>query len=50
MSTPSLSGTTRWRLVGGITCGWAITPVLAGLVSFICLFIAQNVFLQTVCL
>jgi PiT family inorganic phosphate transporter len=38
----------RWRVVGGIACGWATTPVLAGLVSFICLFIAQNVFLQTV--
>jgi inorganic phosphate transporter, PiT family len=38
----------RWRVVGGITCGWVATPVLAGLVSFICLFIAQNVFLQTV--
>jgi len=38
----------RWRVVGGITCGWAITPLLAGVVSFICLFIAQNVFLQTV--
>lgn len=38
----------QWRVVGGITCGWAITPVIASLVSFICLFIAQNVFLQTV--
>jgi hypothetical protein len=38
----------RWRMVGGIACGWVATPVLAGLVSFICLFIAQNVFLQTV--
>lgn len=40
--------TIRWRVVGGITLGWVTTPVIAGIVSFICLFIAQNVFLQQV--
>ena len=38
----------RWKVVGGITGGWIITPIIAGVVSFICLFFAQNVFLQTV--
>lgn len=38
----------QWKTVGGITCGWVTTPLIAGAVSFICLFIAQNVFLQTV--
>lgn len=38
----------KWRVVGGITCGWITTPLIAGIVSFVCLFIAQNVFLQQV--
>lgn len=38
----------QWKVVGGITCGWITTPIIAGGVSFICLFIAQNVFLQKV--
>jgi PiT family inorganic phosphate transporter len=37
----------RWKVVGGITCGWLTTPLLAGIISFICLFFAQNVFQQT---
>ena len=38
----------RWKTVGGITFGWVATPLIAGIISFICLFIAQNVFLQQV--
>lgn len=38
----------QWKVVGGITGGWVITPVIAGITSFICLFFAQNVFQQTV--
>ena len=40
--------TIQWKVVGGITCGWLTTPLLAGIISFICLFFAQNVFQQTV--
>jgi len=36
----------NWKLVGGISSGWAITPVIAALVSFIALFFMQNVFMQ----
>ncbi len=38
----------RWRTVGGIAGSWITTPVFACLISFICLFILQNVFQQTV--
>lgn len=36
----------RWRIVGGITSGWITTPIIAALISFICLFFLQNVFQQ----
>lgn len=36
----------RWQTVGGITTGWIATPVIAALMSFICLFFLQNVFQQ----
>jgi len=38
--------TINWRLVGGISSGWVITPVIAALLSFISLFFMQNVFMQ----
>jgi PiT family inorganic phosphate transporter len=38
----------RWQQVGGIVAGWAATPVLAGLLCVLSLFIMQNVFSQTV--
>jgi PiT family inorganic phosphate transporter len=38
----------RWRRVGGIVAGWVATPVVAGVVSFISLFVMQNVFDQQV--
>ncbi len=36
----------KWKTVGGIASGWVITPFIAALVSFICLFFMQNVFMQ----
>jgi PiT family inorganic phosphate transporter len=36
----------RWRVIGGITSGWITTPIIAALLSFICLFFLQNVFQQ----
>ncbi len=38
----------RWRVLGHIAVGWVLTPVIAGVVSFIGLFFLQNVFQQTV--
>jgi PiT family inorganic phosphate transporter len=36
----------KWPTVGGIASGWVITPIISAVVSFICLFFMQNVFLQ----
>lgn len=36
----------RWRVMGGISSGWVVTPVIAGLICFISLFFFQNVFNQ----
>jgi len=36
----------KWSTVGGIASGWVTTPIIAALVSFICLFFMQNVFMQ----
>ncbi|MDX2495095.1 MAG: inorganic phosphate transporter [Desulfuromusa sp.] len=38
----------RWRTVGGIAGSWVTTPIFSCLISFIFLFIIQNVFQQTV--
>ena len=38
----------RWRTVAGIAGSWITTPIFACVTSFICLFILQNVFQQTV--
>ena len=38
----------RWRLLGRIGMGWALTPVIAGVICFIGLFFLQNVFDQKV--
>ncbi|MDA3902949.1 MAG: inorganic phosphate transporter [Desulfuromusa sp.] len=38
----------RWRTVGGIAGSWVTTPIFACLISFVSLFIVQNVFQQTV--
>jgi len=39
-------GRTHWRTLGGITSGWVVTPIIAGLISFFSLFFLQNVFQQ----
>ena len=36
----------RWRMLGQISVAWAATPVCAILISFVSLFIVQNVFQQ----
>lgn len=36
----------KWGTVGGIASGWVTTPIIAAVVSFICLFFMQNVFMQ----
>ncbi len=38
----------RWKTVGGIAGSWVTTPLFACLISFILLFVLQNVFQQTV--
>ncbi len=38
----------RWRVLGGISAGWVLTPLIAGLVCFVGLFFLQNVFNQQV--
>jgi len=34
----------RWSVLGRIVAGWIVTPIAAGLISFIGLFFLQNVF------
>ncbi|WP_254979989.1 inorganic phosphate transporter [Cyanobium sp. ATX 6A2] len=38
----------RWDVLGRIASGWLTTPVIAALVSFVLLFVVQNVFGQQV--
>ena len=38
----------RWRIVGSVSLGWVVTPVVAGIVCYIGLFFLQNVFGQEV--
>ena len=38
----------RWRTLGGIASSWAVSPVIAAILSFISLFFLQNVFEQEV--
>jgi PiT family inorganic phosphate transporter len=38
----------NWGHVGGIALGWVATPLLAGFIAFIALFVMQNVFGQQV--
>jgi inorganic phosphate transporter, PiT family len=38
--------TIRWRMLGEITGAWVATPIAAVLISFISLFVFQNVFQQ----
>jgi inorganic phosphate transporter, PiT family len=41
-------GNINTRLLGKIVVGWLLTPLCAGILSYISLFIMQNVFLQNV--
>ncbi len=38
----------RWNILGSIALGWAVTPIIACLLSFIGLYFLQNVFDQIV--
>ncbi len=38
----------KYKTLGGIILGWIITPLFAALLSYVLLFIVQNVFSQTV--
>ncbi len=38
----------RWPVLGGIGVGWVITPIIAGVLCFVGLFVLQNVFNQRV--
>ncbi|CCQ54384.1 inorganic phosphate transporter [Crocosphaera watsonii WH 8501] len=38
----------KWGVLGGIASGWITTPVIAAVISFVLLFIVQNVFNQEV--
>ena len=38
----------KWSIAGKITVGWFILPVIAALISFVILFILQNMFNQNV--
>jgi PiT family inorganic phosphate transporter len=38
----------RWRTLGGIAGSWAVSPIIAAILSFISLFFLQNVFEQEV--
>lgn len=40
--------TIRWRVLGDISLGWVITPLAAGIVSFLLLFFVENVFDQPI--
>ncbi|OGQ91946.1 MAG: phosphate permease [Deltaproteobacteria bacterium RIFOXYA12_FULL_58_15] len=38
----------KWGVLGRIASGWVSTPLIAGLISFVCLYFVQNVFSQKV--
>lgn len=38
----------RFRVLGEVALGWLVTPLLAGIITFIGLFVLQNVFSQEV--
>ena len=38
----------QWNIAGKITIGWVLLPVIAALISFVVLFVFQNIFNQTV--
>ena len=40
----------QWNIAGKITIGWVLLPIIAALISFIVLFILQNIFNQAISL
>jgi len=38
----------QWNIAGKIIIGWFLLPVIAALISFVVLFVLQNIFNQTV--
>ena len=38
----------NWGITGKIMLGWVVTPLMAMLICFVCLFFLENVFNQTV--
>ena len=38
----------QWNIAGKITIGWFLLPVIAALISFVVLFVLQNIFNQTI--
>ena len=35
----------RWSILGKVALGWVVTPIVAGAICFICLFVIENVFI-----
>lgn len=40
----------QWNIAGKITIGWVLLPIIAALISFIVLFVLQNIFNQVISL
>ena len=40
----------QWDIAGKITIGWVLLPIIAALISFIVLFVLQNIFNQVISL
>ena len=40
----------QWNIAGKITIGWVLLPIIAALISFIVLFVLQNIFNQAISL
>ena len=40
----------KWNIAGKISIGWVILPIIAALISFIILFVLQNIFNQAISL
>ncbi len=38
----------NYNIIGKISIGWVLTPLVSGIISFVFLFFMQNVFMQTV--
>ena len=38
----------QWNVAGKIAIGWAILPIIAALISFVVLFVLQNILNQSI--